>query len=309
MSEKRKIEAEVDFKDMLKNPHRLFGLFYIIVYMVILAGGIYYVKHLDQIAFNRGGYTVPDIDLSEFKKVERKKGGVKPAIDLSLLKQAGEEDIKKGKELFVRNCSACHGTEGKGDGPAGAALNPKPRDFTKLEGWKNGPDIVNLYKTLQEGVAGTGMTAYEFLPPTDRISIIHYIRTLADYPPVTDSDIKKLDEKYQLSKGIVEPSTVPLPIAMNKISDEEKSILKKKDDIVEKVINDNSGEALLLKKVAKNLDNVIYLFASHKLSGNFDDFLGKIAGDPVTYGFSSSVLRLSKGNLKALFDYLTKLAG
>ncbi len=309
MSEKRKIEPEVDFNDMLKNPHRLFWVFYLVVFAVILAGGIYYVKHLDQIAFNRGGYTVPDIDLSEFKKVERKKGGVKPAIDINSIKSASKAEIEKGKELFVRNCSACHGTEGKGDGPAGAALNPKPRNFTKLEGWTNGPDFFNMFKTLQEGVAGTGMTAYEFLPPTDRIAIIHYIRTLADYPPITDTDLKKLDEKYQLSKGVVEPSTVPIPIAEKKILDEEAKTLKLKDELVEKIKNDNSNEALLLKKVAKNLDNVIYIFASHKLDGNFETFIGKIASDPVTYGFNSSVLRLNKGKLKAIYDYLAKLAG
>ncbi len=308
MNEKRKIEAEVDFKEMLKNPYRLFGLFYIVIFLVILAGGIYYVKHLDQIAFNRGGYTVPDIDLSEFKQIEKKKGGVKPAIDLAMLKKSDKDEIEKGKELFVRNCSACHGTEGKGDGPAGAALNPKPRDFTKLENWTNGPDIFNLYKTIQEGVPGTGMTAYEFLPPTDRIAIIHFIRTLANYPEITDDQIKKLDEKYQLSKGVVEPSTVPLPIAMKKISEEESLVLKKKDELVAKIQNDNSNEALLLKKVANNLNNVIYLFASHKLNNDFENFVRKVASDPVTYGFNSSILRLNKENLKALYDYLSKLA-
>ena len=36
----------------------------------------------------------------------------------------------KGKELYTKNCAGCHGPAGKGDGPAAAALNPKPTDFT-----------------------------------------------------------------------------------------------------------------------------------------------------------------------------------
>jgi mono/diheme cytochrome c family protein len=40
--------------------------------------------------------------------------------------------IAAGKELFSANCATCHGAEGKGDGPAGQGLNPKPADLTQL---------------------------------------------------------------------------------------------------------------------------------------------------------------------------------
>ena len=32
-------------------------------------------------------------------------------------------------KTFQEKCSTCHGPEGRGDGPAGAALNPKPRNY------------------------------------------------------------------------------------------------------------------------------------------------------------------------------------
>ena len=38
--------------------------------------------------------------------------------------------IAAGRALFLQNCMTCHGKKGKGDGPAAAALNPKPRDLT-----------------------------------------------------------------------------------------------------------------------------------------------------------------------------------
>ena len=38
----------------------------------------------------------------------------------------------KGPELFHAHCAACHGAEGKGDGPVGAALKAKPANLTVL---------------------------------------------------------------------------------------------------------------------------------------------------------------------------------
>lgn len=35
-----------------------------------------------------------------------------------------------GARIYKMNCSTCHGPEGKGDGVAAAALNPRPADFT-----------------------------------------------------------------------------------------------------------------------------------------------------------------------------------
>ena len=37
-----------------------------------------------------------------------------------------------GKELFVRHCSACHGLDGRGAGPAASALKTAPPDLTQL---------------------------------------------------------------------------------------------------------------------------------------------------------------------------------
>ena len=38
----------------------------------------------------------------------------------------------RGPDLFRAHCAACHGPEGKGNGPAGAALKTKPADLTVL---------------------------------------------------------------------------------------------------------------------------------------------------------------------------------
>jgi mono/diheme cytochrome c family protein len=39
-------------------------------------------------------------------------------------------DAAKGQEIFTKTCASCHGKTGKGDGPAAAALNPKPKNLS-----------------------------------------------------------------------------------------------------------------------------------------------------------------------------------
>lgn len=40
------------------------------------------------------------------------------------------QSIAAGEGLFATHCAACHGAEGHGDGPAGAALKTMPADLT-----------------------------------------------------------------------------------------------------------------------------------------------------------------------------------
>ena len=43
-----------------------------------------------------------------------------------------------GKEMFNTYCAVCHGTDGKGDGPAASALKIPPANLTRLAGNNNG---------------------------------------------------------------------------------------------------------------------------------------------------------------------------
>ena len=42
------------------------------------------------------------------------------------------EMVHVGYRYFVRYCSACHGAEGRGDGPTASALQPPPADLTRI---------------------------------------------------------------------------------------------------------------------------------------------------------------------------------
>ncbi len=73
---------------------------------------------------------------------------------------ATPESIAKGKALFEGKgtCVNCHGKEGKGDGPAGAILNPSPRNFANCAFHKKRKDG-ELFWVIKNGSAGTGMVS------------------------------------------------------------------------------------------------------------------------------------------------------
>jgi mono/diheme cytochrome c family protein len=43
---------------------------------------------------------------------------------------ASAENVAQGKQVYAEQCVVCHGIRGKGNGPSGKGLNPKPTDFT-----------------------------------------------------------------------------------------------------------------------------------------------------------------------------------
>jgi hypothetical protein len=49
----------------------------------------------------------------------------------------------------------CHGTTGKGDGAAAAALDPKPRDLSDMA-WQDSVDDTYVLKVIVEGGVAVG---------------------------------------------------------------------------------------------------------------------------------------------------------
>jgi mono/diheme cytochrome c family protein len=88
--------------------------------------------------------------------------------------------LARGQELYqASGCAECHGVAGRGDGPLGRTLNPRPADFRvhMAAGHTDG----ELYDWLSNGVAGTAMPPYrDSLSETDRWNLINYIRKFAD---------------------------------------------------------------------------------------------------------------------------------
>ncbi len=86
-----------------------------------------------------------------------------------------------GETLYnEKGCVTCHGAQGKGDGPVGAALKPKPRNFADAK-WKNGTDLASVVNSISTGIAGSGMAPYKGVLTDDEIkAVAEHVRKLGN---------------------------------------------------------------------------------------------------------------------------------
>lgn len=101
---------------------------------------------------------------------------------------AGAADAAAGKASYEANCASCHGPEGAGDGPVGAILDPKPRDFgagdflydTDGDGTKGSDaDLTNIITNGAAAYGGNAMMApLPHLEAEEVANIIAFVRSL-----------------------------------------------------------------------------------------------------------------------------------
>ncbi|MCX7675148.1 MAG: cytochrome c [Bdellovibrionaceae bacterium] len=131
------------------------------VYLVVIYPGVDLKENIQDPVSSAAQQEVKKIDLSQIKEPW------KPNSDL----------VAHGKSVFAANCAMCHGAEGKGDGAAGAALNPPPRNLVTGP-WKKGGGYIGLFKVLTEGIEGSSMSAYKHLSVLDRWALVQFIDSI-----------------------------------------------------------------------------------------------------------------------------------
>jgi mono/diheme cytochrome c family protein len=111
--------------------------------------------------------------------------GVALAFGVGLLipEMAGSADLAKGEATFKKLCAGCHGSFGKGDGPMGAHMKPKPGDFTDKP-FNGSLKDDYLAKIILEGGKAVGKSPMMpkmggALKESEVADIIAYIRALA----------------------------------------------------------------------------------------------------------------------------------
>lgn len=292
---------EINFKSIFQKPLKLFGWVFPFFFILILVLGIYFAQNLNQISFNELNPGLNDTTNIK-KEIVEKRGIVIPPVNFEEIKNPTKEIILKGKELFDSNCKSCHGENGLGDGIAGANLNPKPRNFHLKEGWTNGRTIDAMYKTLQEGIPKNGMPSYDFLSPIDRFSIILYIRTLADFPSITDDQLKNIDNQYNISKGKSTPNQIPVEKAINILVKENSLINEKIKSSKNMILISNDVGARLIVENANDIEKIITTFLSNE-NISFPDFKQVIKVSQ-NMGFKPSICRLNDSELELVYKYL-----
>lgn len=115
------------------------------------------------------------------------------------LQPADPPDYARGRELYAQLCASCHGDEGRGDGPAGAGLDPPPIDFTDRER-ADERSVFALYQVIEQGLEGTAMTSYRGLPGADLWALATYVGAMA-YPEELAEAGRRLLERDPSLRG------------------------------------------------------------------------------------------------------------
>ncbi len=301
-----KYEDEINFKAVLKTPIRWFGLIYIFFIIVIIIGGLFYINSLPILTANKvqaeGKFAEP------FKDIYKKKGVKLEGVDVFVISKPTDELITEGKKLYESNCSSCHGLEGKGDGPAGSGLNPPPRNLQTAEGWKNGRKISQMFKTLEDGIPGTAMVAYEYMPISERFAIIHFMRTLGtDFPIDNEDELKQLDLEYKLSEGKITNNQIPVELTI-KLLDQENRFENEKVDEVSKFLASNHPGANIFKRLSYNEKMTYYVFMKNSSWMNdlnsFNSYLNILVQ---SNAIKSVATNLSKTEKEQLLEFLISI--
>ena len=85
----------------------------------------------------------------------------------------------RGAQVYREQCANCHGDQGRGDGPkAPTVKGPPPADLTDPVAMSR-LSLVDIYRKVTIGVAGTAMPQFEeSLPDSDRWAVAAYAATL-----------------------------------------------------------------------------------------------------------------------------------
>lgn len=116
--------------------------------------------------------------------------------------------LARAKAHYDGMCLQCHGPQGAGDGPAGAALDPKPTNFLADKMDEVSP--FHAYNAIRLGVPGTSMVPFATL--SDRevwdlafyvVSLRHSGKSAAPSVPFTLTEVASLPDAklLELAKG------------------------------------------------------------------------------------------------------------
>lgn len=86
-------------------------------------------------------------------------------------KLSPSNNLEKGREIYSRDCAACHGIRGAGDGPGAAGLHPRPANLSEHD-----YTLARLSFALWNGVDGTAMPAWRDLSVQDLAAVAQAVQ-------------------------------------------------------------------------------------------------------------------------------------
>ena len=92
-----------------------------------------------------------------------------------------QAEIQQGRLLYERHCATCHGESGRGDGPAGKQLRPRPANIARFAKMPMASDGYLLW-TISEGgePVGSAMPPMKDVLSSEEIwKVIAYLREMS----------------------------------------------------------------------------------------------------------------------------------
>lgn len=286
--------------------------FYIYFLSVLIALGMLYIHRENMV--NRNSIP-PDVAVDSVYDRPVRDIPLGPAssgtkIDISTLLQASKTQLARGEQLFKVDCAPCHGVKGKGDGPAAASLNPKPRDFQGTTGWVNGRLLSQMFKTVSEGISGSAMVSFAAsLPASDRLAIIDYIRTFGDFPKDTPEQLDAMNKTYHLEKVSAPARQIPVTEAMSQIEEEAIPRMRATATVMSYITQrSNDQGSQIFNSVTVNKQRALTMLAASDFwSKSQSDFVTIVTAGAVQNGFDPKASQLSVQEWQKLYNYLKDL--
>jgi len=143
------------------------------------------IREIDAVLVLVGRHAAPDEVTS---RVRRLTTTLSTGLGVSLDDVPGvSPSLARGAEVYQSQCAQCHGSLGRGDGPAAAGLDPVPANLTDAAAlYAQSP--LDFYRRITIGVVGTTMPSYEAtLSAEDRWAVASYASLLR--LPAAEGDV------------------------------------------------------------------------------------------------------------------------
>jgi mono/diheme cytochrome c family protein len=121
-----------------------------------------------------------------------------------------QNHLKRGAQVFMRRCQACHGVSGDGNGPVANYMNPRPRDYRQgifkftTTPYGSMPRRTDIVKTLKRGVTGTSMPSFQELAKEDLDAVADYVIMLAKRGQLESQLVLLAEEEEELDEEFVQ---------------------------------------------------------------------------------------------------------
>jgi cbb3-type cytochrome c oxidase subunit III len=101
-----------------------------------------------------------------------------------------KKSIAQGRSVYMRNCTGCHGADGK----ATVDVVADATDLTSPKFWKNGTTEGEIFRSIREGQGSSMPTFKAQLSEVEIWHLVNYIRSLwpeSARPPIQEEEKSK----------------------------------------------------------------------------------------------------------------------